>query len=430
MSADSDHLSQATAPAPVRARAARRGVPAIERTDALAKLALEQLTMAALVVDARGRIREMNRAAVERFQTGTTGTAGAAAMGATGAPGVAQASGTTGSRPLIGKAVGELLGAGFDLEPALAVAGRGGRGTWTVASESGGASPLEVTVLPVPQDGSVEGGHHGGALLLVRERTPPARDDATHRLAELGRVSAGMAHEIRNPLTGIGTNAQVLRRRMAPGDPGLRFVDFILSEVDRLDRLIESLLKFARPPAPRLASHDLRDSIERSLASLGSLIEESDVAVRLVVEGDPPRAYVDPDQMVQVLLNVLRNAVQAMPEGGELMIRFTTVERLGPVAAGLGRRAEDHAIDRAASGPLRGFLAIEVRDTGTGIDAADLTKLFEPFYTTRASGTGLGLSISQVLLQKHGGAIHVESERGSGTTVTILIPVEKRRGPR
>jgi len=394
MSAGSDHLSQATARPPIGVRAERRAAPPVRRADPLARIALDEVPLAALVVDARGRIREANRAADERFREEKPG-----------------------ARALVGASVTDVLGTGFDLEPALAMAERGGRGNWPVPA-TGSNPPLEVTVLPVPEE--------GGALLLVRERAAPTRDDATHHLAELGRVSAGMAHEIRNPLSGIGTNAQVLRRRLPPGDPGLRFVDFILAEVDRLDRLIEGLLRFARPPAPRLASHDLRDSLERALAGLGGLIEEADVAVRLVVEGDPPRAYVDPDQMVQVLLNVLRNAVQAMPDGGELMIRLTTVERLGPVAAGLGRRAED----RVASGPLRGFLAVEVRDTGAGIDAANLPKLFEPFYTTRAAGTGLGLSISQVILQKHGGAIHVESELGTGTTVTILIPVEKRRGPR
>jgi signal transduction histidine kinase len=396
MSADSDHLSQATARAPHRARAVRRAPRGASPTGALAKLALDQLSVAALVVDPRGRIREANRAAAERF----------AAL--------------VGSDLLVGVPAGEVLGSGFDLGAALAAAGRGVRGTWTVtvAARSAGDPPLEVTVLPVPEEDL--------ALLLVADRSPAPSDDAINRLAELGRASAGMAHEIRNPLTGIGTNAQVLRRRLPPGDPALRFVDFILAEVERLDRLIEGLLRFARPPAPRLASLDLRDSIERALETLAGLIEEAGVAVRLVVEGDPPKAYVDPDQMVQVLLNVVRNAVQAMPDGGELMLRLKTVERLGPVAAGLGRRADD----RTAIGPLRGFLAVEVRDTGVGIAAADLPKLFEPFYTTRPAGTGLGLSISQVILHRHGGAMNVESELGSGTTVTILIPVEKRRGPR
>jgi signal transduction histidine kinase len=263
-------------------------------------------------------------------------------------------------------------------------------------------------------------------ILIEAHASAAAEEDSTHRLAALGRLSAGMAHEIRNPLSGIGTNAQVLRRRFESGDPRVRFVDFILEEVTRLDKIIEDLLRFARPPEPRLAAHDLRESVERALNLARGRIEKAGVEVRVEVEGELPHAYVDPDQIAQVLLNVVLNAVQAMPQGGELDVTLKSVERLAPVIGRRGRRAGD----TAAGGPLRRFLELEVRDTGIGIDRADLPNLFEPFFTTRPSGTGLGLSTSQALLRQHGGAISVESELGKGTVVTILIPVEKRRGPR
>ena len=130
--------------------------------------------------------------------------------------------------------------------------------------------------------------------------------------------------------------------------------------------------------------------------------------------------------MVQVILNVVLNAVAAMPAGGELALTLRQVERLGPVAGGAGRRADD----AARGGPLRRFLEIEVRDSGVGIPEGDLAKVFEPFFTTRAAGTGLGLAVSQALVRQHGGAISLESELARGTTVTILIPVEKRIGRR
>jgi signal transduction histidine kinase len=362
---------------------------------ALAELLAERLHVAAVAVDADGTIQLANRAA----QALLTGPA---------AP------------RLIGTSASEALGAHPDLVHALTAARAGVSGTIDLLSPTGDSEPnLRLTVLPVPGVGTV-------LILIEAHASAAAEEDSTHRLAALGRLSAGMAHEIRNPLSGIGTNAQVLRRRFEEGDPRIRFVDFILEEVTRLDKIIEDLLRFARPPEPRLASHDLRESIERALNLARGRIEKAGVEVRFRVEGEPPPAFVDPDQIAQVLLNVILNAVQAMADGGELGLRFRSVERLAPVIGRQGRRAGDSAVQ----GPLRRFLEIEVRDTGMGIDRADLPHLFEPFFTTRPSGTGLGLSTSQALLRQHGGAISVESERGKGTVVTILIPVEKRRGPR
>ncbi len=382
---------------------------------ALVELIAERLPWAAIAVDREGRIELANRAARALLA----------------AP----------DRELDGAPIHEVLSGGPALTRALAAARDGAGGTFELAPAADTEPRLNVTVLPVSD--------RGGALLLVAAHAQAAgEEDSTHRLAALGRLSAGMAHEIRNPLSGIGTNAQVLRRRFEPGDPRLRFVDFILEEVARLDRLIEDLLRFARPPEPRLAAHDLRDSIERALALARGRMEKAGIRSRVEVEGEPPPAYVDPDQIAQVLLNIVLNAVQAMPAGGDLTIVLRAVERLAPVVGRSGRRAgDDHgaagahgvpdargaqdAAQAAGAGPpLRRFLEIVVRDTGVGIDRADLPKLFEPFFTTRPSGTGLGLSTSQALLRQHGGAITIESELAKGTVVTVLIPVEKRRAPR
>lgn len=360
----------------------------------LAELLAERLHLAAVTVGADGTIELANRAA----QALLTGPAA----------------------DLVGMPATEALGAHPDVVHALTAARDGVSGTIDLLSPAQDAEPdLRLTFLPVPSGASV-------LILIEAHASTGAEEDSTHRLAALGRLSAGMAHEIRNPLSGIGTNAQVLRRRFEAGDPRIRFVDFILEEVTRLDKIIEDLLRFARPPEPRLMAHDLRESIERALNLARGRIEKAQVDVRFRVEGEPPSAFVDPDQIAQVLLNVILNAVQAMPDGGELGMGLRSVERLAPVIGRQGRRAGDSAVQ----GPLRRFLEIEVRDTGKGIDRADLPHLFEPFFTTRPSGTGLGLSTSQALLRQHGGAISVESEQGKGTVVTILIPVEKRRGPR
>lgn len=363
----------------------------------LAELLAEHLHLAAIAVDATGRIELANRAACTLLAVP--------------------------ERECLGAPITDVLGRDPALARALAAARAGAGGTFELGPTADLEPQLHVTVIPVA------GG--GGALLLIAAHAQAAAlEDSTHRLAALGRLSAGMAHEIRNPLSGIGTNAQVLRRRFEPDDPRLRFVDFILEEVTRLDRLIEDLLRFARPPEPRLASHDLADSIERALALARGRIEKAGIRVQVHVEGEPPRAYVDPDQIAQVLLNVVLNAVQAMPGGGDLLIALRTVERLAPVVGKSGRRAGDDRTPAGSGVPLRRFLEIEVRDTGAGIDPADLPQLFEPFFTTRPSGTGLGLSTSQALLRQHGGAITIESELAKGTVVTVLIPVEKRRAPR
>jgi signal transduction histidine kinase len=361
---------------------------------ALGKALAEQLPVAVLAVDRRGAIELCNRAAQDLLATPAA--------------------------DLVGAPVVRIFGRSPDLDRALAAARRGTSGSAEVVSRGAdGELQLRLTVVPVPR--------HGGALVLAAAIRPaPEPEEAIARLAILGRMSAGMAHELRNPLAGIGTNAQVLKRRLSPDDPARPQVEFIIAEVARLDRLIEELLQFARPPAPRLTHHDLRDAIERALALARSRIDAARIALRLRIEGEPPAAFVDPDQMVQVILNVVLNAVAAMPSGGELALTLRAVERLGPVAGGTGRRADDPA----RGGPLRRFLELEVRDSGVGIPEGDLAKVFEPFFTTRAAGTGLGLAVSQALVRQHGGAISLESELARGTTVTILIPVEKRIGRR
>jgi two-component system sensor histidine kinase HydH len=375
--------SPRTAPSGVRA--------APDPISGVALALAEQLPVAVLVTDHEGQVILANRAAQELLLA---------------APATVR-----------GRPVTAILGRSPALERALAAAQRGSGGSAEITL-GGGELPLRVTVVPIDPP--------GGALVLL-SAVPASEPEEPHaHLAALGRASAGMAHEIRNPLAGIGTNAEVLRRQLGAEDPRRRLAEVICGEVARLDRLIEELLQFARPPAPRLAAHDLRDSIERALTLAQSRIDAAQVAIRLRVEGEPPAAFVDPDQMAQVLLNVILNAVQAMPDGGELAILLRAVERLAPVTGRAGRRAED----QAHAGPLRRFIELEVRDTGVGIPEGDLPKLFEPFFTTRASGTGLGLPISQGLVRQHGGAILVESQLGRGTTVTILIPVEKRRGPR
>lgn len=249
------------------------------------------------------------------------------------------------------------------------------------------------------------------------------------RLATLGQLAAGVAHEIRNPLAGIGTSAQVLLKRFEPRDDRARFVQVILDEVARLDRIVTSMLQYARPRTPELRSATLLECVDRVVGLAADAIQQAHVQVEVEVAPRLPSLYIDPDLVTQVLLNVTLNAVQAMPGGGTLRYELRRVRRRRP-PRGPGRRAEDRARERAGESGWIAFEQVRVIDTGVGISRGVLAKLFDPFFTTKATGTGLGLSISQTIMQEHGGSIAVDSREGRGTTVLLNFPLEKRHGER
>jgi two-component system sensor histidine kinase HydH len=287
------------------------------------------------------------------------------------------------------------------------------------------------TELPV-QFESVRLGASGWLVLTLRDRTQLRRMQQelrrNERLATLGQLAAGVAHEIRNPLAGIGTSAQVLLRRFEPRDERARFVTVILEEVSRLDRIVSSLLQYARPRTPELRPSPLAPCIERVLELAAEPVSRAAVRVEVDVAPRLGTVWIDPDLVTQVLLNVTLNAVQAMPDGGTLRYEVRRLRRR-PAARGPGRRREDHA--RRDGGPRWiEYQQVRVLDTGAGIPRGTLSKLFDPFFSTKPGGTGLGLSISQTIMQEHGGAIEVASREGHGTTVLLNFPVEKRHGER
>jgi two-component system sensor histidine kinase HydH len=278
-------------------------------------------------------------------------------------------------------------------------------------------------------------GRPAWVVFLVRDLSQTRRLQQelrrNERLATLGQLSAGVAHEIRNPLAGIGTSAQVLLKRFEPRDDRARFVRVILEEVARLDRIVDSLLQYARPRAPELKSGALATCIEHVLGLASDAIEKAGIRVEMDVAPRLGAVYIDGDLVTQVLLNVTLNAVQAMPKGGKLRYEIRRVRRRGPTR-GPGRRASDRGGAERARGPRpwSEFQQVRVIDTGAGIARGVLPKLFDPFFTTKPRGTGLGLSISQTIMHEHGGSIAVASREGRGTTVLLDFPVEKRHGER
>lgn len=298
-----------------------------------------------------------------------------------------------------------------------------------VVTRSGDVLPVGLRLLPLE---GLDGSLHGTITLFQDLREQKALEEQWRRrdrLASLGALSAGVAHEIRNPLAGIGTSAQVLKRRLDVGDTRAQFVDLILEEVSRLDRIVTGLLQFARPAAPKLQRQSVLPALERALSLVHEVAVRQNVLIRVERSDAVPQVFVELDQVLQVLLNVLMNALQALDRGGELDIWVGPTRKRLVERSSLGRRSGDRLATRRPA-PLLDLVEVRVRDNGPGIPAAVLERVFDPFYTTRTQGTGLGLSICQSIVREHGGSISIESVVGQGTTVFIDLPVEKRHGDR
>ncbi len=243
------------------------------------------------------------------------------------------------------------------------------------------------------------------AASLDRQRDELRRAE---RLATVGRISAQITHEVRNPLNAIGLNAELLAEELdgvAASAEARQLVSSISREVDRLNAVTEEYLRFARLPRPSLASQDLNEIVGSLLDFLGPELAAAGVEVRRELAPSLAPVRADEAQLRAVFLNLVRNSREAMPRGGTLTVR--TAEAAGSVE-------------------------VAVADTGGGIPRADLTRVFEPFYSTKERGTGLGLAFAHQVVKEHGGTIGCESAVGLGTTFTIRLPAsagERERAP-
>jgi len=231
--------------------------------------------------------------------------------------------------------------------------------------------------------------------LAARERELRAQGEAllrSERLAAIGRIAAQITHEIRNPLSSISLNAEELGER-APQARDL--CDAIVREVDRLTGITEEYLRFARLPKPQLQRADVNETLRDLLDFVRPELEAGGVELTVSLASGLPRVLADVAQLRQLLLNLLRNAREAMPDGGELLV---------------ASRGTDGAVE------------IQVKDGGPGIPPERMARIFDPFFTTKARGTGLGLAMEQEIAQEHGGQLSCESAVGEGTTFTLRLP--------
>jgi signal transduction histidine kinase len=221
------------------------------------------------------------------------------------------------------------------------------------------------------------------------------------RLVSLGELSAYVAHEIRNPLTGIRTTVQFVGSKFKPQDPRREDLEDVIKELDRIEQIITGLLLFAKPPAARPQPCDLEPVLEKTLDMLELQLGDAQVQLHKDYALDLPLVYADPDLTQQVFLNLILNALQAMPQGGELH-----------VSTGVRRYRT-----------RRSMVDVSVRDTGVGIPKELMEKVFDPFFTTRSMGTGLGLPISVQIVRDVGGMITAKNNPSGGATLRVSFPV-------
>jgi two-component system sensor histidine kinase AtoS len=346
-------------------------------------LVLDSMEVGILVLDPRGRIGYLNRKAEEILEVA--------------------------SAEFIGRDVDEAFVSNDDRwHSSDPIDTLGARATQREASLKIGGREVTIEATAAALRGGEE--ELLGTLVTFTDYSEGEADEEfqrnVQRLASLGELSAVVAHEIRNPLTGIRTTVQYVGSKLAEGDPKKEDLQDVIKEIDRIEQIITELLLFARPQAAKTELVNINEVVEKSLDNLELQFEELKIAVKRDLAEGPPLIAVDPDQMLQVFLNLLINSVDAMPEGGSL--RAATSTR------------------RYRSG--RRVVEVAFSDTGVGIPQDNLDKIFDPFFTTRPSGTGLGLTISLQIVREHGGRITVRNRSQGGATFRITLPVPEPEG--
>jgi PAS domain S-box-containing protein len=279
--------------------------------------------------------------------------------------------------------------------------------------------PLGGEDVPVRVSGSMFRGHTGnllGALVVFNDMTVLKKMEEqirrTDRLSSIGTLSAGMAHEIKNPLVTIKTFTQLLPQQYADTDFRRTFFDLVGQEVKRIDTIVNRLLNFARPAQASLKPVSLHEIIENSLRLAEQQFLQHEITLNRQLNAPRHIIEADAEQLNQTFINFFLNATHAMRNGGTLTVRTSIIRPSHdfPLVAGLQNGDS---------------IRVDVQDTGCGIAPEDLSKIFDPFFTTKEDGVGLGLSVSHGIIHEHGGIIDVESEKGKGTVFHVQFPLLK-----
>lgn len=315
------------------------------------------------------------------------------------------------SQPVIGQPAGSLLPE--NLEAAMRSSLSTGHGARDIDDvlHAGSPEPLSVRYATAVFCGNTDA--ILGALLVIQDTSTLRKLEEqvrrSDRLASLGTLSAGMAHEIKNPLVCLKTFVQLLPERFDDPDFRSTFVPLLSVEVRRIDTIVSQLLNFARPVKPVLAPLSLHAALENSLQLVAQQLKTKQVNLERRFDAGQERVLGDDRLLNQVFVNLLLNGIDAMAPGGVLTVR-TRVTGCPPSARGL-----DPAGDS--------YIEIAVDDTGIGIPPADLPRVFDPFFTTKDNGTGLGLAVAYGIVCEHRGVIEVSSAPGQGSSFRVSLPL-------
>ncbi|NLX18405.1 MAG: hypothetical protein GXY53_03865, partial [Desulfobulbus sp.] len=240
-----------------------------------------------------------------------------------------------------------------------------------------------------------------GKVLLISDvteiRSLEQRMRESERLAAIGRMAGGVAHEVRNPLSSIKGLALLLKNKFPVGSKEQSTANLLIQETERMNRTITEMLSFTRPSALKLTPVDLAELLEKSVDLIRAEATDNRIDIELDVESELTPILADADRLQQVVMNVLLNALQAMENGGVLSVKLA------------------NTLDHSG-------IELRISDTGGGVPADSLPQVFYPYFTTKPNGTGIGLAISQKIIADHEGTIDLESDPGKGTTVTIYLP--------
>jgi len=259
-----------------------------------------------------------------------------------------------------------------------------------------------------------------GVILTIRDqagvRDLKERMRRSDRLATLGMIAAGIAHEVKNPLVGIRGAAQLMKSELSSEDEAgsakgrslIEYLDVILKEADRLNKVLEGILDFTRVKPREMKAFNIHSIMDRALLLNEESARQSGIILSRLYDPSLPDVIGSQDQLIQVFLNIVKNAVEAMPGGGKLTV--TT-------------RMSDLFTSVQADGKKHRLMVVKITDTGPGIKQEHLQDIFTPFFTTKDRGVGLGLALSYQIVQEHLGTIRVESQWNEGTTFSVYLPL-------
>jgi PAS domain S-box-containing protein len=278
----------------------------------------------------------------------------------------------------------------------------------TLHRRNGRTLAVEISAAPL----KAGEGKDLGVIAAIRDLTVmrelESRLRRSDRLAALGELAAGLAHEIKNPLTSLMTFSRHLARRFDDEHFRAKFQSVVPRELERINGIVEGLLELARPARVNFTAVRLPASLERAAELYAQEMESRGVQVTRDYARDLPAVWVDAEAVYQALVNLVRNALDAMPSGGNLTLRA-------------GWSDEHHVVRPGPAGARR--VRIEIEDTGIGIPTADADRVFNPFFSTKTGGTGLGLALTHKIIEDHGGSIDFRSAVGRGTVFRIVLPL-------